>query len=100
MRRFSSYGPVDPAEDFCVERRELVERCVAELVDNPDKGGHYFTIWAPRQTGKTWIMRRAIEDIRARHGDRFRVGALSMQGLVMGEETDEAFFRAVPTMFK
>jgi hypothetical protein len=100
MRRFSSYGPVDPSENFCVPRRELVERCVGDLVGNPDKGGHYFTIWAPRQTGKTWIMRRAIEEIRARYGERFTVGALSMQGLLMDAETDEAFFHAVPTMFR
>ena len=53
MRRFSSYGPVDPTENFCVERRQLVERCMAQLVGNPDKGGHYFTLWGPRQTGKT-----------------------------------------------
>ena len=100
MRRFSSYGPVDPDENFCVERRDLVERCVANLVGNPDKDGHYFTLWAPRQTGKTWIMRRAVEEIRARHGDRFQVGALSMQGLLMDADTDEAFFHAVPRMFK
>jgi hypothetical protein len=35
-----------------------------------------------------------------RHGDRFRVGALSMQGLLMDADSDEAFFRAVPTMFQ
>jgi hypothetical protein len=100
MRRFSSYGPVDPAKDFCVERRELVERCVAELIDDADTGGHYFTLWAPRQTGKTWIMRRAIEEIRARYGDRFRVGSLSMQGVVLDDDSpDEAFFEFVPDRF-
>jgi len=100
MRHFSSYGPVDPRFHFCVERRQMVERCVSQLIGEPGEGGHYFTIWAPRQSGKTWIMRRAIEEIRARHGDRFHIGALSMQGLVMGEETDKAFFRSVRTMFK
>jgi hypothetical protein len=55
MRRFSSYGPVDPAFSFCVERRELVERCVAQLVGEQGEDGRYFTIWAARQTGKTWI---------------------------------------------
>src|SRR5262249_13166818 len=54
---------------------------------------------APRQTGKTWIMRRAIQEIRARYGERFKVGALFMQGLLMDADTDEAFFHAVPTMF-
>jgi hypothetical protein len=100
MRRFSSYGPVDPSENFYVERRDRVERCVGGLIGNPDKGGHYFTIWGSRQTGKTWIMRRAVAEIRARYGERFKVGALSMQGLLMDADTDEAFFRAVPTMFR
>lgn len=100
MRRFHSYGPVDPAEHFCVDRRELVEQCVSQLAGNPDKAGHFFTIWAPRQTGKTWLMRRAIEEIRARHGDRFAVGALSMQSLLADDEGEDAFFRAVPRMFR
>ena len=100
MRHFSSYGPVDSRFNFAVERRELVERCVEQLTGEPGEGGHFFTLWAPRQTGKTWVMRRAIEEIRARHGERFQVGALSMQGLLMDAETDEAYFRAVPTMFE
>src|SRR5215468_10274993 len=31
MRHFSSYGPVDRRFHFCVERRALVECCVAQL---------------------------------------------------------------------
>jgi len=60
MRRFHSYGPVDGKHHFCVKREELVSHCLAQLVGIPDEGGHYtsflstcFTIWAPRQTGKT-----------------------------------------------
>ena len=102
MRRFTSYGPVNPKSNFYVERRALVESCVDALVGGPDEeGGHYFTIWAPRQTGKTWVMRRAIEEIRARHGDRFRVGTFSMQGVVVNEDDpEEAFFTFVPDRFK
>jgi hypothetical protein len=100
VRRFSSYGPVDSGEDFYVERRELVEQCVGELVGNPDKGGHFFTIWAPRQSGKTWIMRRAVAEIRARYGERFAVGALSMQGVILkDDEPAEAFLPWVPDRF-
>jgi hypothetical protein len=101
VRRFSSYGPVDPSENFCVQRRSLVETCTAQLMGNPDKGGYYFTLWAPRQSGKTWIMRRAIEEIRARHGDRFQAGALSMQGVVLDDDSpEEAFFTFVPHRFQ
>ena len=101
MRHFRSYGPVDPSFHYCVDRRELVERCVAELVGEPGEGGHFFTMWAPRQAGKTWIMRRAVEAIRARHGDRFRVGALSMQGVIVkDDQPEEAFFPFVPERFR
>lgn len=100
MRRFHSYGPVDPRLHFAVERRELVERTVAELVGDSDSAGHYFTIWGPRQTGKTWLMRRAIAEIRARYGERFAVGALSMQGLFGADDTEDVFFRSVPIMFR
>lgn len=53
MRRFHSYGPVDCRYHFCVERQTLVEKCIGQLVGIPEEGGHYFTIWGPRQTGKT-----------------------------------------------
>lgn len=97
MRRFHSYGPVDPSEHFCVERRELVEACVAQLVGNPDKGGHYFTLWAPRQTGKTWLMRRAMAEIQARFGERFLIGSFSMGSTAMDDdEPVEAFLERVP----
>jgi AAA-like domain len=96
-RRFHSYGPVDPSQHYCVERRELVEQCVAQLVGDPDKGGHYFTIWAPRQTGKTWLMRRAVDAIRERYGDRFAVGKLSAQGMVIKDgEPPETLFQYLP----
>ncbi|MCP4349120.1 MAG: hypothetical protein GY795_26870, partial [Desulfobacterales bacterium] len=57
MRHFHSYGPVDCRLHFCVERRELIEKCTEQLVGIPEEGGHYFTMWGPRQTGKTWLMR-------------------------------------------
>jgi hypothetical protein len=100
MRTFSSYGPVDPTEHFAVERRELVEECVAQLVGNPDKGGHYVTLWAPRQTGKTWLMRRAIEEVRARYGDRFVVGHLTLQGALQQGDDETTLFRLVPELFR
>ncbi len=59
MRRFHSYGPVDRRHHFCVDRRKLIEKCTGQLVGVSEEGGHYFTIWASRQAGKTWIMRQA-----------------------------------------
>lgn len=81
MRRFHSYGPVDCEEHFCVPRRALVEQCVAQLIDNPEKGGHYFTIWAPRQSGKTWLMRQVKQEIAQRYGEQFTVFTFSFGNL-------------------
>jgi hypothetical protein len=100
MRHFSSYGPVDPRFNFAVERRELVERCVEQLVGQPGEDGHFFTIWAPRQAGKTWLMRRAIEEVSARYGDRFVVGSLQMQGALDPKDTEEVLFRTTPRLFR
>ncbi len=100
MRRFHSYGPVDPEEHFSVERRALVDRCVEQLAGTHDKSGQFFTIWGPRQAGKTWIMRRAIAEIRARYGDRFIVGTYSMGSTAMkDDEPEDAFLRRVPHLF-
>ena len=65
MRRFSSYGPVDTDLHYYVPRQELVDRACAELLgEDPAKGGHYVTVWAPRQRGKTWVMGQAIAALR------------------------------------
>lgn len=80
FRRFHSYGPVDLEDHYGAPRPELVERCVQQLVGNPGKLGHFFTIWSARQCGKTWLMRRAVEEIQKRYGERFVVARMSMQG--------------------
>ncbi len=71
MRSFNSYGPVDARYHFCVERKAMVEECVNHLIGIPEAGGHYFTIWGARQTGKTWLMRQAMHEIPKRYGDTF-----------------------------
>ncbi|MBF0336756.1 MAG: AAA-like domain-containing protein [Nitrospirae bacterium] len=89
MRSFYSYGPVDCRSNFCVHRRDLIERCAGQLVgDIIDEGGRYFTIWAPRQTGKTWVMRQVRDDILARYKDHFIVGTMSVQGTVFKDDDD------------
>jgi hypothetical protein len=65
MRRFSSYGPIDTEEHYYAPRNELINRAYSRLTgDNPKKGGHYITVWAPRQCGKTWVMQEAVEKIK------------------------------------
>ncbi len=101
MRRFHSYGPVDSRYHFCVERRELIENCTRQLVGIPEEGGHYFTVWASRQAGKTWMMRQVIRQITSEYGDKFRIGTMSMQGIIMkNDEPDDNFLSKVPFILR
>lgn len=78
MRKFSSYGPVDKDLHFFVPRTELVRKAEAHLRgEAPEKGGHFVTVWAPRQCGKTWIMREVLHAIRK--NDSFLAGMVSFQ---------------------
>lgn len=81
MRKFHSYGPVDARYHFCVERKELIGEGVKQLVGIPDEGGHYFTIWAPRQTGKTWLMQQVKQEIARQYGDKFELFDFSLGSL-------------------
>ncbi|QTA81513.1 AAA family ATPase domain-containing protein [Desulfonema limicola] len=101
MRTFHSYGPVDCEEHFCVPRKELVESCTSQIIGNPDKQGHYFTIWAPRQTGKTWLMRQVKKEVESCYSEKFLVGCLSVQGVIMEHnDLDEVFFRQLPRVIR
>jgi hypothetical protein len=65
MRHFSSYGPLDTESNYYAPREELIEQAYNQLTgENPKWGGHYITVWAPRQCGKTWIMQEMIDKIR------------------------------------
>lgn len=52
MRYFNTYGPVNTAEHYVVPRSELGAAIVEQIVE-----GKYFTIFAPRQMGKTTLLR-------------------------------------------
>ncbi len=101
MRKFFSYGPVNCRIHFCVPRTEFIENAITQLIgENREDFGHYFTVWAPRQTGKTWLMRRVKEEIEKRYGDRFVCGFMSMQGVVMeSEDHPREFLSKVPDLF-
>jgi len=87
MRTFNSYGPINSKKHYYVPREKLVKKCVYSLVGDPNESGHYFTIWGARQTGKTWLYRESIKDIINNYGDKFIVGEISMQGIVL-EDND------------
>jgi hypothetical protein len=78
MRHFHSYGPVDRRYHFCVRRTHLIAQGVEQLIGIPEQGGHYFTIWAPRQTGKTWLMRRMKEQVAEQYPEQFALFHFSL----------------------
>jgi hypothetical protein len=83
MRRFHSYGPVNARSHFSVPRTDLVNQCLNSLIGSDNEGGHYFTIWAPRQTGKTWLTRQAVQEIKARYSDQYEILSFSL-GVLRG----------------
>jgi hypothetical protein len=100
MRTFSSYGPVHPEDHFCIPRTELIDQCVNQLLAIDRKsGGHYFTIWASRQTGKTWLMRQAATRIRQDYPEDYIVATMSMQGILEDSESINDLWSAIPLLF-
>ncbi|MGB0388455.1 MAG: AAA-like domain-containing protein [Ardenticatenaceae bacterium] len=80
MRQFSSYGPVNTKLHYYVPREALIEEACTQLMgENPDEGGHYITVWAPRQRGKSWVMQQTLYQLQKE--DRFDTIALSLQHL-------------------
>lgn len=93
MKRFSSYGPPNPETEFMVQRPALVQQVMDQLVGDPKKGGHYFTIFAPRQVGKTTTLRQVVARLRETLGDSFQVGMATMHNV-------HDFRQAIPRIFK
>jgi hypothetical protein len=82
MRHFCSYGPINYKAHFCVPRQALIATGVQQLIGSPEEeNGHYFTIWAPRQTGKTWLIRQIEQVISQQYPEEFTVFDFSLGGL-------------------
>lgn len=56
MRYFNTHGPVDIEQHYVVSRQDLIEKLGAQIDQ-----GKYFTIFAPRQMGKTTLLRKLDE---------------------------------------
>ncbi len=90
MRRFSSYGPLNFKIHYYAPRKELIQRAYTRLVgENPDEGGHYITVWAPRQCGKTWIMQQILFQLQ--QDDRFDVLKINLEHLKEEEDLSLVF---------
>jgi predicted AAA+ superfamily ATPase len=49
------------------------------LGENPSEGGHYITVWAPRQAGKTWVMQQIL--FKLKKDTQFDVLKINLQSL-------------------
>lgn len=58
MREFNVTGPCDPERHFTVRRQELIRLGMAKV-----EAGRYFTIFAPRQAGKTTYFLELLREI-------------------------------------
>jgi len=80
MRKFSSYGPPNNKLHYYAPREALITKVLTQLKgDDPEEGGHYITVWASRQTGKSWIMREVV--LTLRQESQFDVVILPLQHL-------------------
>ncbi len=58
MKKFNTSGPNIPERHYTIQRTDLIEKGI-ELV----KDDRYFTIWAPRQTGKSTYFRQLADKL-------------------------------------
>ncbi len=53
MKKFNTSGPNDPEKHYTIQRTDLIHEGIELIQDE-----RYFTIWAPRQTGKSTYFRQ------------------------------------------
>jgi hypothetical protein len=83
MREFNTSGPCDPAQHYTVMREALIA-IGAEKV----RKGRYFTLFAPRQSGKTTYFQLLLQTLKA---DGFTPIWMSFEDLKT--ETREIFYQ-------
>lgn len=65
MRKFSSYGQINTNQHYYAPRKNLINTAYTQLMgENLEEGGHYITVWAPRQRGKSSLMLEVTKRIR------------------------------------
>ena len=80
MRKFTSYGPINRKIHYYVPREKLINKTHQQLLGEIiEEGGHYITIWAPRQTGKTGILQQVLW--RLQKDERFDVLKINLEQL-------------------
>ncbi len=65
MRKFSSYGQVQTNLHYYAPRTALIDLAYTQLLgEKPEQDGHYITVWAPRQAGKSSVMLEAVKRLQ------------------------------------
>ncbi|NUV00561.1 transcriptional regulator, partial [Marinitoga sp. 1154] len=62
MRRFCTSGPVDKKTCYYVERPDIMKEALDHI-----KNWRYFTVSAPRQSGKTTLLKDIVEKIKDKY---------------------------------
>jgi hypothetical protein len=94
MRKFNSYEEINTNVHYYAPREELIELGYNHLLgEEPNYGGHYITVWAPRQTGKTWVMRQVIR--RFKQSSDFEIAIVAMQSAKTAKNEQEVFDRFI-----
>ncbi|MEA3444304.1 MAG: AAA-like domain-containing protein [Bacteroidota bacterium] len=62
MKKFNTSGPNNPLKHYTIVRHDLINKGI-ELVEDE----RYFTIWAPRQTGKSTYFRQLADELETRN---------------------------------
>lgn len=92
MRKFSSYGQIDTELHYYAPRRALIDRAYTQLIgEKPEKGGHYMTVWAPRQTGKSSVLLEVSKKLR--HHPDFDTALITLEGSQYGMSADAVLRR-------
>lgn len=71
MRKFNTSGPNIPEKHYTIYRTDLIKKGV-EMV----KEERYFTIWAPRQTGKSTYFHQLSEELRS---DQYQIAHINFE---------------------
>ncbi|MBK9463031.1 MAG: ATP-binding protein [Sphingobacteriales bacterium] len=71
-RYFNTSGPNNPKKHYTLLRSELIKKGIRKVQDD-----RYFTIWAPRQTGKSTYFRLLADALRQ---DDYLVSHINVEG--------------------
>jgi hypothetical protein len=88
MREFNVEGPCYPDLHYMVRRETLIQQGIAKI-----KKGKYFTIFAPRQAGKTTYFLELLREIERTEGPKFLPVWMTIEALRSAGENFLQYFK-------